>query len=512
MGDTALEPAAPRLRLRSRRSASAQEDGGSVTRRGLIWLAGIAVLFTLAVLLFTPLRVSLAWDENVYASQISHHLPIMVWSSERARGLPLLIAPVTLATSSTLVLRVYLSLLSGIGLFLALLSWRRVKPDWVLALAGLVFGGLWIAQSQASQVYPNFWIALGGLAGAGLFLRIMTGAGGRGSLVWLAVAAAFTSLMRPPDSVALFGPLLAIAVLTVVLSRAEWRAQLRKVAAGVLAIVAGLVIGIGEWVVEAYLYFRGPLHRLSAENHAVGGTKFNLTNSLRIISGGRASSVPGYPSLHGWSDPWLLLWWLAFMLIALAGVVVTWRAKGWLVAVTPALCAAAGYLLYAFPARDNTRYLLPSWALLAIPAADGLAWLLTRPKGSVRLAAVGAAAAFLLVELVTQHAVLNTQSAALRTLGRQNVSTGNSLRQLGVRSPCLVTSDKRPHFVDTSEPAAYNIGCSYLWTMHNLAKAKGSRVVVLVQGGALPFPYAQGWPSHRLSGPGDVVAYIQPHG
>jgi hypothetical protein len=481
-----------------------------VIRSGLAWLAGIAVLFTLAVLLFTPLRVSLAWDENVYASQISHHLPIMVWSSERARGLPLLIAPVTLATGSTLVLRVYLALLSGIGLFLALLSWRRVRPDWVLALAGLVFGGLWIAQSQATQVYPNFWIALGGLAGVGLFLRVMTGAGGRGSLIGLAIAAAFTSLMRPPDAVILFGPLLAIAVLTVLLRRAEWRAQLREVSGGIVAIIVGLIVGVGEWVVESYMYFRGPLHRLSAENKAVGGTKFNLINSLRIISGGRASSVPGYPSLHGWSDPWLLLWWLAFALIAVLGVTVTWRKQGWLLAVTPAICAVAGYLLYTFPARDNTRYLLPAWALLAIPAADGLAWLLTRPKGSLRLAAVGAAAAFLLVELVTQHAVLNTQSAALQALGRSNTSTGNSLKQLGVRAPCLVTSDKRPHFVDTSEPAAYDNHCAYLWTMRNPAKAKGSRIVVLVQGGALPFPYAQGWPSHRLPGSGDVVAYIQP--
>jgi hypothetical protein len=510
MGDTALEPAD--RRIAGRRSLAAGAGGTSISRHGLAWLAGIALLFTLSVLLFTPLRVSLAWDENVYASQISQHLPIMMWSSERARGLPLLIAPVTLVTTSTLALRVYLALLSGIGLFVALLCWRRLRADWVLALAGLIFGGLWIAQSQATQVYPNFWIALGGLAGVGLFLRIMIGIGGRGSLICLGVAAAFTSLMRPPDSVALYGPLLALAVLTVVLSRASWRAQLRKVTGAIVAIVAGLVIGAGEWVIEAFKYFHGPLHRLSAENHAVGGTKFNMINSLRIISGGRASSVPGYPSLHGWSDPWLLLWWLAFALIALAGVAITWRKQGWLVAITPALCAGAGYLLYAFPARDNTRYLLPAWALLAIPAADGLAWLLTRPKGSVRLVAVGAAASFLLVELVTQHAVLNTQSAALQALGRSNTSTGNVLRQLGVRAPCLVTSDMRPHFVDTSEPAAYNNGCSYVWTMHTLLKAKDTRVVVLTQGGALPFPYAQSWPSHRLPGPGDVVAYIEPRG
>ena len=478
-------------------------------RIGLAWLAGVALAFTLAVLAFTPLRMSLGWDETVYASQISSHLP-MLWSAERARGLPLLIAPVTLLTGSATVLRVYLALLGGLGLFAALLCWRRLRPDWVLALAGLVFGGLWVVESQASEVYPNFWIALAALAGVGLFLRNMTGEGGRGSVVLLGVAAAFTSMMRPPDALALFCPLLLAAAVIVLRGRPDWRAEFSRVLGAVLAIVIGLAVGIGEWVIEAYLYFGGPLHRLKLQSTAVGGTKFAPLNSLRILSGGRTSSVPGFPSLTGWSDPWLLLWWLAFALLALLGVYVTWRARGWLLGLTPAFCAACEYLIYTLPARDNSRYLLPTWALLAIPAADGLAWLVTRPKGQVRLAAIGLAAVFLVAEFATQHAVLHTQTTADQALARSSDSVRDSLRQLGVAAPCVVTSDARPYFVPVSEPAAYGLGCGYQWTMRRQGAAHGSRVIVLVQGTKPPFPYAQSWPAHKLDG--DVIAYVQPAG
>ena len=138
-----------------------------IHRDSIVWLAAAAAVFTLAVMLFTPMRMSLGWDETVYASQISQHVPIMRWSSERARGMPLLVAPVTLFTDSAVVLRFYLALLAGAGLFLALLAWRGLRPAWLLALAGVIFGGLWVTQSLATQLFPNYWIAVCALAGTG---------------------------------------------------------------------------------------------------------------------------------------------------------------------------------------------------------------------------------------------------------------------------------------------------------------------------------------------------------
>lgn len=503
-----LESASGSRRDRAGDRATDRHDRARDNRIGLAWLAGAALVFTLAVLAFTPLRMSLGWDETVYASQISNHVP-MLWSAERARGMPLVIAPVTALTGSATVLRVYLTLLGGLGLFAALLCWRRLRPDWVLALAGLVFGGLWIVESQASEVHPNFWIALAAVAAVGLFLRSVTGVGGRGSVVLLGVAAAFTSLMRPPDALAILGPLLLAAAVIVVLGRAEWRAELRRVLGAVVAIVIGLAVGVGEWVLEAYLYFGGPLHRLKLQSDAVGGTNFDPVNSLRILSGGRAASKPGLPTLAGWSDPWLLLWWLAFGLIAILGVYMTWRARGWLLALTPAFCAACEYLIYTFPVRDNNRYLLPTWALLAIPAADGLAWLLTRPKGQLRLAAIGLAAAFLLVEFGTQHAVLHSQTTADRVLASASDRVSDSLRQVGVARPCVITSVARPNFVAVSEPVAYSLDCRYHWSLRAPGAARG-RVIVLVQGAKAPYPYAQSWPAHKLGS--NVTAYVEPVG
>ena len=98
----------------------------------------------------------------------------MPWAPERARGMPLLVAPVTLTTSSPMAVPVNLWVLAGAALFLALLAWRRLRLAWVLALAGLVFYCLWVAQAEAPLVFPNFWAAVGALASAGLFLRGVT--------------------------------------------------------------------------------------------------------------------------------------------------------------------------------------------------------------------------------------------------------------------------------------------------------------------------------------------------
>jgi hypothetical protein len=273
------------------------------------------------------------------------------------------------------------------------------------------------------------------------------------------------------------------------------------------------VVGIGEWVAEAYLYFKGPLRRLHEENVAVGGTKFNLINSLRILSGGRVSSLRAYPGIAGWSDPWLLLWWLVFLLLAVAGIYAAWRARGWLVALAAPACAFCEYVLYAFPVRDNTRYLLPAWALLAVAAADGIGWLVAARRQSwLRVAAIACAAAFVVVELVTQHALLSSQSAATEAGNARYVSAANSLRRLGIRPPCVVTTMARPRFSSSSEPAAYYLGCSYVQSLRHLDAAGRRRVVVMVRGTSAPWSYARSWPSRPLDGDGNARAYIEPSG
>jgi hypothetical protein len=454
--------------------------------------------------LFDSLRIPLFWDEAVYASQISQHVP-MGWGAERARGLPLLVAPVTLLTSSVVVLRVYLVLMAGIGLFLALLAWRGWYPDWVVALAGVIFGGLWITQWQASLLLPSYWSAIGGMAGVGLFVRAMQR--GRASplgLALLAAAVAFTALIRPADAIVIFVPVLVIAI-----AAGLWRHAVSPVVAVAGAVVAGLAVGVGEWIVEADLYFGGLLPRLHAMSQASGGRKLNLLNNLRIMSGGRVSSAPGFPGMTGWSHPPLLVWWAAFGVLALIGVYAAHRYHGWLLAATPVICALGVYALYSLPVRDNTRYLQPIWALLAVSAADAIYWLVTAPRGRLRVAAIAAATLFVAVELGTQHAVLTTANAQRVADGRGQTYAVQDLRQLGVRPPCVITSSRVA--VPITLPAAYYLDCTYQRRMKSLAQADGRRVVVLVHGRTPPPPFARDWPAHRLrKTTGNVESYIQP--
>jgi hypothetical protein len=470
----------------------------------IVWIVLAALAFMLAVLLFTPRRMNLGWDETVYASQISQHVPIMQWGAERARGMPLLVAPVTLLTGSVVVIRAYLAVLAGAGLFLGLLAWRGLKPAWVLAIAGVIFGAIGTTQAQASLLFPNFWIAIGGLAAVGLFLQgTVRESGWHRTVVPLIVATAFTALMRPVDAVFLVAPLLVAGVVAMVRRGAG-----RRTAALTLAIVAGLAIGLGEWTVEAYMYFNGPFSRLQAASSAVGGTTFNPVTSLRILDGGRASSAPGYPGYSGWHDPGLLLWWFAFLVLALLGVRVATRARGWFFAAAPALCAFSVYLLYSLPVRDNARYLLPAWALLAIPAAEGIGWLATEVRGRLQFAAVTAAAMFLVLELASQHVMLLNQTGVLQANARTNTDTARALHQLGVHAPCVITSVDPPHFAAVSSPVAYYLGCAYAGNLQDLTQAPSGQVVVLVKGSAPPWAYAAQWGAHKLRGTPGVVAYI----
>jgi hypothetical protein len=472
-----------------------------LNRDSIVWLAAVAVAFTVTVLVLTPLRMSLGWDEAVYASQISRHVPLMPWNAHRARGMPLLVAPVTLLTGSTLVLRVYLTLLAGAGLFMALLTWRGIRPAWVLALAGLIFGGLGIAESLASQVFPNYWSALGGVAVVGLFLQGWT----REMpplriLLLLATAVGFTALMRPADAIFLAAPLVAVAAGS--LGR---RSMARRSLALLLAVTAGLVVGGGEGVIEAYMYFHGPVARLHAASRAGQGTVFEPLNSLRVLGGGKSTPVTG------WSHPRLLFWWAAFGVLVILGIFVTRRARGWLFAAAPATCAISIYVFYMFPFKDNARYLLPAWALLALPAADGTAWLASQGRGRLRFAVTALIIVFFAAEIGAQHVVLASESAYLETAARADMNATNSLRQLGIHRPCLITSVHKRHYAPPTGPAAYYTGCEYVRYLRVLPRLHGRRVVVLVKGpGGRPWRYARQWPAYPLSGTGNVIAYISP--
>ena len=460
--------------------AEGKHDGRQAVsaRTDLLWLLGVAAAFTVAVLALNPLHQGFSWDETVYVSQISKHTPGMPWAPERARGMPLLVAPVTLLTSSPAALRMYLSVLAGAALFLALLAWRQLRPAWVLALAGLIFGGLWVAPAEAPLVFPNFWAAVGALAAAGLFLRGVTKVGSpRVNGILLGVTVAFTALMRPADAVFLLGPLLLFG-----LTVPAWRSW------PVLpAVTAGLAVGLGEWLVEAYLYFGGLGARLRGTRSASGGTGFHVVNGLRFMNG-RTS----------WTYPGILGWWAVFILLAMLGVWAISRSQGWPHALVPVACATSVYLLYSFPDLVSARYLLPTYLLLAIPVADGIAWLSASSFRSRRVAGITVAAVFVAAELASQHLVLAKEIGSREAGLTSNSQVVRELDQLGIHSPCIITADSKQPFTPFAMPAAFDIGCAYAWDISKLTFPTRRRVIMIEGGGAHPFGYTRGWPKISL--------------
>jgi hypothetical protein len=490
---------AARIRPRPQRPAGARRLPAADS---LCWPAAVAVAFTVCELLFVSPRMGLSWDEAVYVSQVSQHAPAAYFDPARARGIPLLIAPVTLLTSSVIALRVYLSVGAGLGLFLALLAWRRLRPAWQLALAGVAFGGLWVAQYYGPQAMPDMWVAISALAAVGLFLQAAARPGtraGRWQLAGLAFCVGFAALVRPGDAIFLSVPL-AAAVLTV----PAWRRW------PLLAAVAGgLAAGCAEWVAEAYLRFGGPLARLHAAGKEQGGLglHFAVWAELRALNGPTLCR----PCTVGWRDPVISLWWLALPLLVGLGLLAARRAgrlSSSALAMACGLSLGVEYLFlinYAAP-----RFLLPAYALLSIPVADCLGWLLGTGIRPELRAPVRAAVVFCLAaQLVVQHLVLDHEASGTVIFHNDYTRIVADLSHLGVRPPCLIKGEQ---FI----PIAFYAGCASASSAQAMlaGRAPAEALAVLERPGVSPPPYARHWQLHQLPGTKilKLVAYLPPRG
>jgi hypothetical protein len=485
------------------RAARPQHQSGARRLPGpdsLCWPAAVAVAFTLSELLFVSVHMGLSWDETVYVSQVSHYAPAAYFDPARARGITLLVAPVTLLTSSIVALRVYLSVASGLGLFLALLAWRGLRPAWQLALAGLAFGGLWVAQYYGPQAMPDMWVALSALAATGLFLQAAARPGtrtGRWQLAGLAACVAFAALVRPGDAIFLAVPLVAAALLV-----RAWRRWSLPV-----AVVGGLVAGGADWVAEAYARFGGPLARLHAAGKEQGGLglHFAAWAELRALNGPTLCR----PCTVGWRDPVISLWWLGLPLLVWLGLLAA-RKAGRL--DSSALATACGLSLgveylflinYAAP-----RFLLPAYALLSIPVADCLGWLLGTAVRQELRAPVRTLVVFCLVaQLVVQHLVLDHEASGTVIFHNDYTRIVADLGRLGVHPPCLIKGEQ---FI----PVAFYARCASASSAQAVisGRAPAEALAVLERPGVSPPPYARHWQLHQLPGTRilKLVAYLPP--
>ncbi|MEW2418453.1 hypothetical protein AB0953_32900 [Streptomyces sp. NPDC046866] len=470
--------------------ANARAGSAAVrTRPGdLVWLGSVASLYGLLQLLFVVPGTGLGWDETVYVSQVSGDHPAAYFSAPRARGITYLVAPVAAFTSSVPVLRVYLAVLAAGGLLLSLWVWRGLLPTRVLALAGGLFAGLWTALFYGPQAMPNLWVAFGALFTVGCFLRAARPHRDRLAPAGVAAGVAFAALMRPGDALWLALPLLC-AALAVPAGRRT---------ALVVAPVVGLAVGGAEWAVEAYLRYGGLLPRLRRASEIQGGLGWNpaFTDQLRAL-GGRTLCRP----CDGpWPRPVTTLWWFALPLLAAGGLVAAYRSgRGRPVALPTAvaLFLAAPYLLmigYAAP-----RFLLPAYALLAIPVAVCLDRLFAACR--TRPLALTALCAALVSHLAVQFAITGGVVARSRADRVAFTAVAAELHRLGVRPPCVLSGIEAVRAAFATGCAARQVygGHDGSITARELASLARTRpTAVLVSGDSPPPPWARSWQPHSL--------------
>ncbi|MFE9999987.1 hypothetical protein [Streptomyces avermitilis] len=478
--------------------------------RGELALAAVAALFTLAQLSLVRPGMGLGWDETVYVSQISAHAPPAFFSAPRARGVSLLVAPITSWSSSTPLLRVYLALLSGLGLHLALRVWRGLFPARVLALAGALFASLWVTVFYGPQAMPNYWVAIGALICVGCFLRVRADRYGRAdryapadrydraALGGVGAGAALMAWMRPTDAIWTALPLLALLACV----------RGRRRPALLTALAVGLVAGAGEWVVEAYVSYGGLGQRLSDASHIQGGLGWNIAvgDQLRSL-GGRALCRPCTGAMP---DVAVMAWWFVLPLLAALGLAVAVRARRTAATLVPLACATTAAVPYLFLiGYAAPRFLLPAYALLAIPVADALVHLVIVPRRVWRPVAAALVTLVLAGHLAVQYEVLEKAVDRTTAAHRGWARTAGELHRLGVRPPCLLTGSE-------AIPIAFYTGCSSAQTSgHNanatragiLRTATRIPVAALAPANGSPPAYARDWPSHRY---GAVRIHVAP--
>jgi hypothetical protein len=406
----------------------------------------VSTAYVVAQLVLVLPGSHLGWDETVYVSQVGGNAPPAFFSAPRARGVSYLVAPVAALTASVTALRVYLAVLSGAGLLAALWAWKERVPIAVLAWAGVLFSGLWISLFYGPEAMPNMGSALACLAAAGCFLRVAwPTAGRRTAAPWLGMsgACAVAALVRPGDGVWLVAAL-ALAALAVGPGPGPRLALWAGLAAGLLA-------GLAPWVVEAWTDYGGLTARLHRAGQIQGGMGWSFALDDQLVS--LQGITLCRPCHQPWTHPVTGLWWLALPFFTAYGLHRAARLRRAWPAALACLCSVALAVPYLFLIDYAApRFLLPSYALLALPVAECLHRVFTR-TGKARRTVAAAAAVLLLGHEAVQIAVVSHAAEAQSAIGEQLVRTARRLHRAGVRPPCTVSGSGAVRI-------AYYTGCA----------------------------------------------------
>lgn len=430
--------------------------------------------------LLTMISTPLGWDERVYVSQVARHIPPLVFTAPRARGVTWLVAPVAALTTSTPALRCYLAVLAGLGLIVAWWPWLRLRPGATVPLAAAVYGLLWTSLFYGPSVMPNSWLALAAVAAVGQFLAAVSPRQPRRALPALAVAIVAAAMIRPTDSLWLSAPLIAAALAVPAWRR--WR---------VVAVLAGaVVVGWLPWLVEAQQRYGGVRHRLATGSALQGGVhpQWSVLVALRAINGPTlCRPCAGRPvPLTG------LLVWVGGALAVGVAVLLAARRQRLSRTVVPVAVAASLAVPYLFLIDYSApRFLLPSYALLTLPVADAAVGLypMVRRTGLRRLVPAGYALILLGFGAAEARVLARVVDDATVT-GASWATAATALTSHGVRPPCVL-------YGPSAAPIAYQARCSA--GRRALVTAAGARGAVVLRKAEQAPAWVRGWPVTSVS-------------
>jgi hypothetical protein len=333
---------------------------------------------------------------------------------------------------------------------------------------------------------PNLYIAIGAVASVGYFLRIRQEPQRPVYLVWLILWLAFTALMRPYDSLYLVAALLV--------SAATMRGMsLRRRGLVSAVLIAAVAMGWSEWIAEAFVSYGGLVRRLqaaSAEN--TGGLHMALGLEARALAGPTLCRPCTQPVV--WPAT---AWWFAVPPLVALGIGAAVSRRQTALAVVPTCAGLALLAEYTVTISYSApRFLLPTYALASIPAAQGLLWVadfLARSRW--RTLWLTAVAAGLALQLTSQVAILDRYVVpAQRAIRLQYVSVAQAVREQGLQPPCVLVGH-------TAGPIAFGAGCTDVPTItqaRQLMKAARTSDVGVLTTRPVVGAYYSGWPSYRL--------------
>ncbi|CAM5587106.1 Integral membrane protein OS=Streptomyces tendae OX=1932 GN=F3L20_17015 PE=4 SV=1 [Streptomyces tendae] len=299
-------------------------------------------------------------------------------------------------SASTELLRVYLAVLSGLGLYLALRAWKGLFPARVLATAGAFLATLWVTLFYGPQAMPNYWVGIGALVAVGCALRVLRvgpGCSSRGALWGVAAR-------RPADGA-------DAAHRRGLGGRTPARLRPRTPPVAVAARAGGSLAargsGMGDRGVRLVRGLSGSGCPGPPRSRAASaGTSPSTTRCAAWADGACAARAP-----ERCRRPVVTLWWLLLPVVVALAAVVAVRARRATATLLPLACAVAAAAPYLFMiGYAAPRFLQPAYALLAVPVADAL-WHLVR-TGRERWRPVAAALVALAVagHLAVQFSVL----------------------------------------------------------------------------------------------------------